>query len=642
MDNKNSLEDMITNSAYFVNKIESSFNKNIDRNSYIFRRGMNWYQFENWDLPNSGLIREWSSITKTCIPSKEYTKDYNKTNSNIIFDLKSFNKKFKSYKVRHITFSTDTAFILILLERVGIYDLVVVDKCSNIISTTKNISIESLFFMNNGYLLFCRDDDYGRPSKLFQKNIENGEELLIYEEPNLAYRLKLIPTGSSNDTCFVKSSDFTSGTVFLVMILDEGLKYFKLPNSAIGIFDLLEVNQKKFLITLLTRGTNQHHSTLNVLDLENKKSFELRTKRIVKKLVCVGSHILLDTSKPFEYVYTLMKKVEGEVLSFKEINIKFSQKATLYENSFDDNVILFSEKNAFSETIFSYDINSEKLKKEFSKSFIKQNSNESYHYKLIWTKGKNGKKTKIPISILWKGESEKLPNNYPCVSYVYGSYGKNDNIEFDPLILSIVDSGFLYAVIHVRGGGFLGGDWYRDGKAMNKKNSIQDYINGIKFLINEGIIHENKIGLISSSAGGIIAGAVLNEEKNLLKSILLFSPFINLYKQLIYGNDPLTKTEISEWGDISNEKTRKYIISYSPLQNIKKAQGSNTTVLSILGKTDKYIDNDDVIDWSSKLQKLGVKSYVYMNPKAGHGGINSEDQRLLINILSFFLKNVME
>ena len=36
MDNKNSLEDMITNSAYFVNKIESSFNKNIDKNSYIF------------------------------------------------------------------------------------------------------------------------------------------------------------------------------------------------------------------------------------------------------------------------------------------------------------------------------------------------------------------------------------------------------------------------------------------------------------------------------------------------------------------------------------------------------------------------------------------------------------------------------
>jgi hypothetical protein len=32
---------------------------------------------------------------------------------------------------------------------------------------------------------------------------------------------------------------------------------------------------------------------------------------------------------------------------------------------------------------------------------------------------------------------------------------KNDEIEFDPIVLSIVDSGFLYAVVHVRGVGLL-------------------------------------------------------------------------------------------------------------------------------------------------------------------------------------------
>lgn len=123
---------------------------------------------------------------------------------------------------------------------------------------------------------------------------------------------------------------------------------------------------------------------------------------------------------------------------------------------------------------------------------------------------------------------------------------------------------------------------------------------------------------------------------------MLFSPFINPYNQLIYGNDPLTKTEISEWGDIRDKKVRKYIKSYSPLQNVEKAKGSNTTVLSILGQTDNYVDNNDVIEWSNKLQRFDVKSYVYLNPNAGHGGINSEEKELLINILSFFLKNVME
>lgn len=64
--------------------------------------------------------------------------------------------------------------------------------------------------------------------------------------------------------------------------------------------------------------------------------------------------------------------------------------------------------------------------------------------------------------------------------------------------------------------------------------------------------------------------------------------------------------------------------------------------MSVLGQTDNYIDNTDVIEWSNKLQKIDVKSYVYLNPNAGHGGINSEEREFLINLLSFFLKSVME
>lgn len=643
MDNK-AILDVIKKNTYYTDSIKNSFNKTVDNNSYIFRRGANWYQFENWNLPESGLIREWRNVTSTCIPKKEYTENYNKANSKVIFDSKSFKQKFKYYKIRHITFSTNGLFFLVLLEKESIYDIVVVDKSTNIIDIVKNVSIEGMFFMNDKNILFCRDDDYGRPSKLFKKNIDDSEELLIYEEDNLAYRLKIIPTGSNDNACFVKTADFTSGIVFLFTFFEEEIKYFKLPNSPSGLFDILEINKKLYLITLLIRGTDKYN-VLNFFDLENKNSFELQleTKRTVTEVICIGSHILLNTSEPFECMYTLIKNIDDNSVGFKEINLLFSQKVTLYENSFDDNLILFSEKNIFSETIWSYDIYNERLTKEFNKSFFKQDLNERYNYKLIWTEKEDREGIEVPISLLWKGSPvDGIPKNYPCVSYVYGAYGKNDEIEFDPVVLSIVDSGFLYVVVHVRGGGFLGGDWYRSGKEINKKNSIQDYINGIKFLINKGIVDNNKIGLISSSAGGVIAGSVLNMEKNLLKCMLLFSPFINPFDQLIYGSDPLAKTEISEWGDISKEEIRKYIRSYSPLQNIEQAKDSGTVVFSVLGQSDNYIDNSDVICWSKNLQKFNVESYVYLNPNAGHGGINSEDSELLINILSFLLSKVME
>ena len=60
-------------------------------------------------------------------------------------------------------------------------------------------------------------------------------------------------------------------------------------------------------------------------------------------------------------------------------------------------------------------------------------------------------------------------------------------------------------------------------------------------------------------------------------------------------NDTLTKMEIPEWGDITDKKVRKYIKSYSSLQNVEKSQSSNTIVWSILGQTDNYVDNNDVI-----------------------------------------------
>jgi len=97
---------------------------------------------------------------------------------------------------------------------------------------------------------------------------------------------------------------------------------------------------------------------------------------------------------------------------------------------------------------------------------------------------------KVPISLIWRDDSStgKLPKNKSCVLQVYGAYGKTDHIEPDSIVLPTVDAGFLFAIVHVRGGGFLGGGWYRDGKEMNKWNSINDLIKGVEYLVSKNII----------------------------------------------------------------------------------------------------------------------------------------------------------
>ncbi|MCD3400127.1 prolyl oligopeptidase family serine peptidase [Streptococcus equi subsp. zooepidemicus] len=93
-------------------------------------------------------------------------------------------------------------------------------------------------------------------------------------------------------------------------------------------------------------------------------------------------------------------------------------------------------------------------------------------------------------------------------------------------------------------------------------------------------------------------------------------------------------------GDISNKEIQDYIKGYSPMQNIGNLKQSNTTIISLLGENDIYIDNRSVIEWSNKLCMKNIKSLVYINKNAGHGGVSHKDKDLFVNILSYFLSVV--
>ncbi|WP_231146125.1 prolyl oligopeptidase family serine peptidase [Streptococcus equi] len=78
----------------------------------------------------------------------------------------------------------------------------------------------------------------------------------------------------------------------------------------------------------------------------------------------------------------------------------------------------------------------------------------------------------------------------------------------------------------------------------------------MNYLIENDIVDSSSIGLISSSAGAIVAGAAFNDNPYLFKSILLFSPFIDPYSSLLSKKDPLSKTELGEWGILVIKKYR--------------------------------------------------------------------------------------
>lgn len=630
----------IQEKTHYKRSISSAFQELKKWNSLIFRRGRYWYQFDNWSIPNTGVIKEWYAEDNDWIPKVSSSSLDNSNSLKIVFDVEKYTLPDDSI-LQDVRISSDESYIVLVVSSLRSTNLIGIKKYTmEELFIIEDISVESSFYLGKFGVMYTRSKEYGRPSKLFYKSFDSFTEEELFEENECSFRLKIVHIDSNN--CFVKSVDFQKGRIFLYSFDRTGfVKHSYTETIALTPRDiaLFSTEKAQYFLGLSSTEERKDQLILRETSSGDRVSITLPYQDRARRVHCIGRYILLDCSNAANSVFYLATFKNNSLKELSVNKITFDEKTTLYENSFSDRVLLFLERRTFYEKILSFDLIENTLKTEFERPIIKSN-NTKYFSKVIWTK-KDSYDVSIPISLFWKSEdTDELPRRKKCILSVYGAYGKNDNSDLDEIMLSIIDAGFIYAIVHVRGGGYLGGEWYRSGKALNKWNSIRDFIEGVNYLRENDVIDSKRLGLITSSAGGIIAGAVLNEEKNLLQSILLFSPFINPYDTLQNPNDPLSKTEIAEWGDIRDPEVKAYIKSYSPMQNIEKARDSNTVIVNILGEKDPYINNNEVIEWSKKLNSIGVKSLLYLNKAAGHGGFTPSDVPLMIDTLNYFFEEV--
>lgn len=630
----------IQEKTHYKRSISSSFHELKKWNSLIFRRGRYWYQFDNWSIPNTGVIKEWYVEDNDWIPKVSSSSLDNSNSLKIVFDVEKYTLPDDSI-LQDVRISSDESYIVLVVSSLSSTNLIGIKKYTmEELFIIEDISVESSFYLGKFGVMYTRSKEYGRPSKLFYKSFDSFTEEELFEENECSFRLKIVHIDSNN--CFVKSVDFQKGRIFLYSFDRTGFvrhSYTETVAPTPRDIALFSTEKAQYFLGLSSTEEKKDQLILRETSSGDRVSITIPYQDRARRVRCIGRYILLDCSNAANSVFYLATFKNNSLRELSVNKITFDEKTTLYENSFSDRVLLFLERRTFYEKILSFDLIENTLKTEFERPIIKSN-NTKYFSKVIWTK-KDSYDVSIPISLFWKSEdTDELPRRKKCILSVYGAYGKNDNSDLDEIMLSIIDAGFIYAIVHVRGGGYLGGEWYRSGKALNKWNSIRDFIEGVNYLRENDVIDSKRLGLITSSAGGIIAGAVLNEEKNLLQSILLFSPFINPYDTLQNPNDPLSKTEIAEWGDIRDPEVKAYIKSYSPMQNIEKARDSNTVIVNILGEKDPYINNNEVIEWSKKLNSIGVKSLLYLNKAAGHGGFTPSDVPLMIDTLNYFFEEV--
>ncbi len=355
---------------------------------------------------------------------------------------------------------------------------------------------------------------------------------------------------------------------------------------------------------------------------------------------------LLDTycfSK--DYIYCVYLKDVAHFIRIYDYkgnfvrDINFDIKGTVYLSS-DTNsndIYIFFESFTYPHTIYKYLFEKDKLETIYQSKVKKEFNPENYklEYKLI--KSKDG--TKVPAFIIYN-KNNNLDTSSPTLLYGYGGFGFSTYPHYNPQMLPFLNNGGIYVIANIRGGKEFGKNWYYQAKgAKNKIKSIEDFISISEYLIDKGYTDNSKLFINGVSNGGFIVSAAMVMRPDLYKGVISEVPLVDF---LIYKKYGIGSLLVDEYGDPDNKEDLKYILKWSPYQNIKK--GIKYPDILITGAVnDTRVGLAQPLKFTKKMQDYSKgKTHLYVEEEAGHFGYADIENKTEKNalIFNFIYKNI--
>jgi oligopeptidase B len=243
---------------------------------------------------------------------------------------------------------------------------------------------------------------------------------------------------------------------------------------------------------------------------------------------------------------------------------------------------------------------------------------DDYVTERLWAAAPDG--VRVPMSIVYK-RGLRRDRSSPALLNGYGAYELSSDPMFDPVRLSLLDRGFVFAIAHVRGGGEMGREWYEDGKFLRKTNTFSDFIACAERLVELGYTSPPRLAIRGRSAGGLLIGAVLNMRPDLFACAVAQVPFVDALTTMLDDKLPLTVNEFDEWGNPAEPDFYRYMKTYSPYDNVRPAE--YPALLVTTGLNDPRVSYWEPAKWVAKLRSFNRSDNVLLlktQMGSGHSG----------------------
>jgi prolyl oligopeptidase len=331
------------------------------------------------------------------------------------------------------------------------------------------------------------------------------------------------------------------------------------------------------------------------------------------------------------YVYDLNGKLENEV------KLPGPGSAGGFGGWADDKFVFytFSTFN-YAPTIFRYDLATKKSTL-FRAPEIADFKPTDYETKQVFFNSKDG--TRVPMFLVHR-KGLKLDGNNPTLMYGYGGFNLATTPGFSPTRLALLEQGFVYASVNLRGGSEYGEKWHEAGTKLKKQNVFDDFIAAGEWLIANKYTSPQKLSCNGGSNGGLLVGAVINQRPELFKAAI---PQVGVMDMLRFHKFTIGWNWIADYGSSDNEAEFKTLHAYSPLHNIRAGVKYPATLITTADHDDRVVPAHS-FKYAATLQEKASKEtpiLIRIDTKSGHGASNtSKALEQTADIYAFLMHNL--
>ena len=547
----------------------------------------------------------------------------------ILFDCNEMAKGLDYFRLVGISVSQDNTKVAFGVDTVSRrqYTIKVKDLESGEILKTKieNTTGGSVWAADNASLFYNKKDEQTLRSEAVYKhhiNVPEQEDQLVYNEADETYAV-YVSASKSRKYIFISSHSTTTSEHRFIKS-DQPEAAFKVfhPRTSGLEYNVAHFGDHFYIHTNLNEATN-FQIMRTAVDQTNSEFWE--------PLLPHREDVLIEDIELFDQYWVVNERENG--LSRLRI-MRWDDTTDYYlpieEETYSLNVSFNPEfrsnqlRYVFNSlttpsSVIEFDMTSQQKTILKTQEVLGGDFDPSHYVsKRLWADARDG--SKIPISLVHHKDTQ-LSETTPILQYAYGSYGHTIDPSFSSNRLSLLDRGFAFAIAHIRGGEYLGRDWYENGKLLKKKNTFYDFIDSSKFLIEQKYTSPEHLYANGGSAGGLLMGVVINLAPDFYNGVIADVPFVDVVTTMLDDTIPLTTSEYDEWGNPNKKEYYDYMLSYSPYDQVKTQDYPHLLVTS--GLHDSQVQYFEPTKWVARLRANKTDQnllFLDTNMKAGHSG----------------------